>query len=189
LWAEQNNAVCTILRPTIIYDGKHDKNITRMARFIKRWRFLPVAAPAKGLRQPIHFDDVAKAALLCLNNPDADNKAFNISGGEILTYRAMAERVFTALGMKPRFLMLPTALLQKAFRFSARIGLVKETSFGASMFQRMNEDLIFDTAEGLRALNYQPRRFEPAFPSVSPSISSAEISLTEPCSRKKKRLQ
>jgi uncharacterized protein YbjT (DUF2867 family) len=165
-WAAQNKTSWTILRPTIIYDGLHDKNITRMANFIRRWHFLPVAAPASGLRQPIHFDDVANAAFICLENPAAANKAFNISGSEILSYRAMAERVFIALNMKPRFAMLPTTLLQKGFRAAAQIGLVKESSFGASMFQRMNEDLVFDTAEGLQILNYKPRDFKPEFPEV-----------------------
>jgi nucleoside-diphosphate-sugar epimerase len=162
-WAEANGVGWTILRPTMVYDCENDKNISRMARFIRRWRFLPIAAPAKGLRQPIHTDDVAKAAFLCLNNPDATNKAFNISGSEILPYRAMAERVFVALGQMPRFIPLPTALLQKAFRTAARLGLIKESSFGAEIFQRMNQDLIFDVAEGIKVLDYRPRPFKPEF--------------------------
>jgi nucleoside-diphosphate-sugar epimerase len=162
-WAETNNVTWTILRPTMIYDCSTDKNITRMACFIKQWHFLPVAAPAKGLRQPIHADDVAKAALNCLNNPATVNKAFNISGGETLSYRAMAERIFISLGLKPRFVMLPTDFLKKAFQAAIRLGIIKEAAFGASIFQRMNEDLVFDTAEGLEILNYQPRLFNPSF--------------------------
>ncbi|MGB9152380.1 MAG: hypothetical protein WCD70_04750 [Alphaproteobacteria bacterium] len=46
LWAEKNNVSWTILRPTLIYDGQRDQNITRMARFIRRGHFLPLAAPA-----------------------------------------------------------------------------------------------------------------------------------------------
>ena len=134
-----------------------------MARFIRRWHFLPLAAPAKGLRQPIHTQDVAKAAFKCLNNPAAANKAFNIAGSEILSYRDMAARVFVALGKNPRFFLLPTPLLQKTFRLAAQVGIIKESSFGAAIFQRMNEDLIFDVQEGLQALDYQPRAFKPDF--------------------------
>jgi nucleoside-diphosphate-sugar epimerase len=163
LWAEQNKVTWTILRPTIIYDGKNDQNITRMARFIRRWHFLPLAAPAKGLRQPIHTDDVAKAAFKCLNNPAAANKAFNISGGEVLSYRAMAERIFIALGQNPRFMMLPNSLLQKGLRVVSGLGFFQEAGFVASVFQRMNEDLVFDVAEGMEKLDYQPRTFNPDF--------------------------
>jgi uncharacterized protein YbjT (DUF2867 family) len=165
-WAEKNSISWTILRPTIIYDCQNDKNITRMARFIRRWHFLPVAMPAKGLRQPIHTDDVAKAAFKCLGNPAAANKAFNISGGEVLSYRVMAERVFIALGKKPFFVMLPTNFLQKAFKAAAWAGIVKGANFSAGVFQRMNEDLVFDIADGLKVLDYQPRPFKPEFPDL-----------------------
>jgi hypothetical protein len=166
-WAAQNKVSWTLLRPTMIYDCETDKNITRMARFIRRWHFLPLAAPAKGLRQPIHSDDVAKAAFLCLNNVAVSGKAFNISGGEVLTYREMVLRVFASLDQKPRLLMFPTALLQKIFRLVAQLGLLKEKSFGSSIFQRMNEDLIFEDPEAIQLLNYAPRLFQPRFPSKS----------------------
>jgi uncharacterized protein YbjT (DUF2867 family) len=162
-WAEDNGVIWTILRSTLIYDCKSDKNITRMAQFIKRWRVLPLGAPASGLRQPIHCDDAAKAIFQSIDNPAVVNKAYNIAGGEILSYREMAERVFQALGRKPRFLMLPVPLLEKLFKIAVRVGLVKESSFGAAVFQRMNEDLIFDTEEGVAILDYEPRPFKPKF--------------------------
>ena len=59
---------------------------------------------------------------------------------------------------------MPTGWLQRGFRFGSDIGLLNETSFGASIFKRMNEDLIFDVSEGLQLLDYQPRMFEPEFP-------------------------
>ena len=161
-WCARSNVRHTVLRPTMIYDGVHDQNIARMTKFIRRFRFLPLAAPAKGLRQPIHADDVAKAVIGALNNEAAAGRALNIAGGEMLTYRAMAERVFAAQAMKPRLLMLPVEWLEKAFVWGSKAGLLDEQAFGSSIFRRMNEDLVFDVADGLRILDYQPRKFEPA---------------------------
>jgi nucleoside-diphosphate-sugar epimerase len=163
-WCVRSNVHGTLLRPTLIYDGTGDENIARMARFIRRFRFLPLAAPAKGLRQPIHADDVACATVNTLDNPAVYGKSMNIAGGETLTYRAMAERVFEAMGMKPRFLLLPTDWLQKGFRWASDIGVLHETSFGASIFERMNQDLVFDISESLQLLKYQPREFRPEIP-------------------------
>lgn len=162
-WSEEKGITWTVLRPTIIYDCKSDKNITRMARFIRRWHFLPLASPANGLRQPIHTDDVAKAAFLCIDNTAAANKAFNISGGEVLTYRAMVERVFLALGKPPRLLPLPTRFLQSCLRAVAKLGLLQSSNFSAEVFLRMNQDLVFEVADGLKAIKYQPRSFKPEF--------------------------
>lgn len=160
-WCQRSNVHGTLLRPTLIYDGIHDNNIARMARFIKRFRFLPLAAPATGLRQPIHGDDVAKALFNAINNPAVHGKSLNIAGGEILSYRAMVERVFETLNIKPRLIMLPTEWLEKGFRWGTNAGILNERSFGSSIFRRMNEDLVFDVEEGLPLLKYEPRNFIP----------------------------
>ncbi len=160
-WCHRSNVQCALLRGAMIYDGIRDYNVVRMARFMKRYRFLPLSPPASGLRQPIHADDVAKAVVTCLNNEAAYGKDLNIAGSEVLTYRAMAERIFTALGLKPRFWMLRTEFLKKSMEWASKTGLIQEAFFSASVFQRMNEDLIFDIEEGLRLLDYQPRGFRP----------------------------
>ena len=59
--------------------------------------------------------------------------------------------------------MLPERWLEKGFRWASNTGLIRETAFGSSVFRRMNEDLVFDIAEGLRLLDYQPRPFTLTF--------------------------
>jgi len=156
----EDGTPATILRPTLVYDGMDDRNVARMIRVVRRYRVLPIARPSHGLRQPIHADDVAKAILGAIDNPDAAGRAFNIAGGEVLTYRAMAERVFRSQGLPPRFIVLPVSWLRRAFGLAARAGVVRETGFGSAVFERMNQDLVFDNAEGLAVLDYRPRRFE-----------------------------
>jgi len=156
----EDGTPATILRPTLVYDGIGDRNVARMIRVVRRYRVLPIARPSHGLRQPIHADDVAKAILGAIDNPDAAGRAFNIAGGEVLTYRAMAERVFRSQGLPPRFIVLPVSWLRRAFGLAARVGVVRETGFGSAVFERMNQDLVFDNAEGLAVLDYRPRRFE-----------------------------
>ncbi len=160
-WCVQEGTHATILRPTLVYDGFEDRNIARMIRVVRRYRMLPIARPSSGLRQPIHADDIAKAILGAIDNPAAYDRAFNIAGGEVLTYRAMVERVFESQGLRPRLLVLPVPMLRRAFALAARYGLLRETGFGSAMFERMNQDLVFDNAEGLVVLDYRPRRFAP----------------------------
>lgn len=159
-WRAQEGMPATILRPTLVYDGTDDRNVARMIRVVRRYRVLPIARPSHGLRQPIHADDVAKAILGGIDNPAAAGKALNIAGGEVLTYRAMAERVFVSQGLTPRLVALPVPLLRRAFGLAARIGVVRETGFGSAVFERMNQDLVFDNDEGLAVLDYRPRPFE-----------------------------
>jgi nucleoside-diphosphate-sugar epimerase len=163
-WCVRSNVFYTLLRPSMTYDCIHDSNITRIAKFIDRYRFLPIAMPAKGLRQPIHADDVAKAIINSLGNDAVYGKTLDIAGGEVLSYREMAERVFHSLGMKPRFLPVPMHWLAKGFALAVKVRLANESAFGESTFHKMNEDMIVDTREGLRLLDYQPRDLNPVFP-------------------------
>lgn len=160
-WCLKNGTVYTLLRPTLIYDGMGDRNIARIASMIRRLGVFPVALPGKGLRQPIHADDVARAMVSAIGNAAAYNQAYNIAGGEVLSYRAMVEKVFEAMGRAPRILALPTGLLRIAFRAGTAMGLLREKEFGFEVFQRMNQDLVFDVREGLDCLRYQPRAFCP----------------------------
>jgi len=150
----------TILRPTLIYDGRYDQNITAIAKFIQRWKILPVASPANGLRQPVHADDVAAAVVSAIKNPASYNRSFNIGGGEILTYRQMVQRVFQAMEKPVTILPLPPkAILATCWLLN------NLTSAGpnAAMFQRMNQDLAYDFTNARQDLNYKPRPFQPDF--------------------------
>lgn len=100
----------TLMRPTLIYDEGHDQNVSRLAGLIRRFGVIPLAGDGNGLRQPVHAADLADAALAALLSPKAVNQAYHLSGGETLTYRSMVERIFAALGRRPRIVTLPPAV-------------------------------------------------------------------------------
>lgn len=160
-WCQKNQKVYTILRPTLIYDGQHDDTVMQIAQVIVRAGLFPLAGAARGLRQPIHADDVAKAIIAALGNVTVYNKALNIAGGEVLTYRHMVESVFQAIGQRPRFLRLPLFVVQGLYRLARKTGFLRGIGVSAETFRRMNQDIVFDTDEGLRLLAYEPRMFAP----------------------------
>lgn len=156
-WAEKNGVDWCILRPTLIYGLGRDHNISELIRIIRRYRFFPLLGQAKGLRQPVHADDLAQACVSALDCPVKLGRSYELSGGETLSYRHMIERIFQALGMKPRFLRVPLPL----FRFV--IGLLRllprYRKWSGAMAERMNQDLVFDHADASRDLDFRPRKF------------------------------
>lgn len=170
-WCAERAASWTILRPTLVYDGIGDRNIARMARLVRRFGLLPIAAPASGLRQPVHADDVAQAILAALERPAAAGRILTLTGGETLTYRAMAERVFRAQGRRPRVLGLPVPWLAAAFTLATRLKLLRKDGVSASAFARMNEDLVFDRAEAEAVLGFAPRPFTPPHAPPGPPVT------------------
>ena len=147
----------TIFRPTLIYDGQRDRNISFIRSFIRRFGFFPVAGPATGLRQPVHVDDLAAAVIAVLDNRRTYNAIYNLGGGETMTYRQMVSRIFQGLGKQERIISLPPIL----FSFLVRFVHLFRPRLGVSpaMVQRMNEDLSFDFQPAVRDFAYQPRGF------------------------------
>ena len=157
-WAESRGIEWVILRPTLIYGIGRDKNISEIARFIRRFGFFPVLGRAQGLRQPIHAEDVAAACVSALKAPNAANRGYNISGGETLSYRDMVARIFTALGRRPRVLTVPLWAFRLAVTMLRRLPRYRQWS--AAMAERMNRDLVFDHTDAARDLGFKPRAFE-----------------------------
>ena len=156
---EAAGAAWTILRPTLIYAEGEDRNVSRLAGLIARWGVLPLAGRGEGLRQPVHAADLAHAAWAALDAPAAVDRTYELPGGETLSYRAMATRVFEALGRPPRLVSLPAPLW--------RLGLALASPWmpgaTAAMGARMSENLTFDAAPAAHDFGYAPRPFRPDF--------------------------
>lgn len=156
-WAESRGVEWVILRPTLIYGRGRDRNVTEMARFMRRFGFFPLLGRAAGLRQPVYVADVASACLAALNSPQGKSRAYNLSGGETLSYRDMAGRVFAALGRRPMLVTVPLHIFRMVLALMRLLPRYRHWS--AAMAERMSRDLVFDHAEAARDLGYAPRSF------------------------------
>ncbi|MBA4142221.1 MAG: NAD-dependent epimerase/dehydratase family protein [Nitrosospira sp.] len=149
----------TIFRPTLVYDCSRDKNVNRIAGFIRRFGFVPLLGKAAGLRQPVHADDLAEACGCALWRAATFNRAYNLSGGETLSYRRMVEKIFMALGKPVRFFIIPAWLFRGVIHVV--ILLPGKRSITPEMASRMNVDLCFDHADAARDFGFLPRPFSP----------------------------
>jgi len=145
-----------LFRPTLIYGSGQDKNISSIARIIKSWRIFVIPGRGAGLRQPVHADDIAAACLSGLTGR-GDDRVFNITGGSTLTYADMVEKIFLALGMKPRIVHLPLWPIKTLTPLIRLIPRFRHLTLG--MLDRIDVDLCFDNADAVSRLGYAPRAF------------------------------
>lgn len=156
-WAKSRGVEWTILRPTLIYGRGRDKNLSEIARWIRRFGFFPLLGQGLGLRQPVHVTDVAAACVAALTNAGACNRDYNISGAETLPYREMVGRVFAALGRRPRFLIVPAGVFKLAL-MGLRL-FPRYRHWSVAMAERMNRDLVFDHSDAVREWGFVPQSF------------------------------
>ena len=172
---EAAGAAWTVLRPTMIYAEGEDGNVSRLAALAARFGVLPLSGAGGGLRQPVHAEDVAAGVAASLASPAARNRAYDLPGGETLTYADLCRRVFAGLGRRPRLLHVPPPL------WRAGLGLASPWLPGATaaMGGRMGEDLVFDPGPAERDLRWRPRPFRPDFRRPAPS-SDGRAATTAP---------
>lgn len=159
-WCAANGVAWTILRPTLIYDEGHDENVSRIARLVRRFHVMPLSGAGEGRRQPVHAEDLAAGGLAAAHAPTAKNRAYNLVGGETVTYRVMVDRVFEGLGKTPRSLPMPTWLFGLIMRLAKPFYPGATTAMGT----RMGQDLTFDSSDAARDFGWSPRKFHPRFP-------------------------
>jgi len=156
--AERGSAL-TVLRPTLVYGLGLDRNLTRIAQLARRWRVFPLPRDATGLRQPVHVDDLADAALAAAAARGPLASAYDLPGGEALPYKEMVRRVLASLDPPAKLLELPSGPLRAAGWCAHRVGLMGDA--GAGVWARLATDLVFDAQPARRDLGYAPREFSP----------------------------
>ncbi|MEW9572453.1 NAD-dependent epimerase/dehydratase family protein [Rhodanobacter sp. Si-c] len=146
----RHGAPWTVLRPTLIYGAGLDKSLSPIARRALRTRLFPLPA-GRGMRQPVHAEDIALAVLAALACPASAGRILSIGGGERLSAGAMFARVRQSLprGILP--LPLPAWLLHAGRRVAP-----KKLQ---GPLQRLDADLVTDNDELERLLGIRPRPF------------------------------
>lgn len=148
----------TILRPTMIYGRKGDRNMERLVKYLKRIPVLFSPGDGRCLQQPVFVDDVAAAVVLSYLSKKAVRKSYNVSGDTVLTFREVVNRVAKELGRKRLFIPVPLGLCRTLLRVYEKVS--KNPRLKEEQVLRLNENKAFDHIQATEDFNYHPRSFK-----------------------------
>lgn len=94
-----------LIRPGVLF-GPDDALLANLARLV-RLPLVPLFGRGATRLQPVHVDDVARAATRLTATRPVERRLFELGGPEVLTYRELVERVAAQLERHPRLLPLP----------------------------------------------------------------------------------
>lgn len=160
-WAERRGADVTLLRPTLIYGGAIDRNVSVIAAAARSRRLLPIAG--RGLRQPVHAEDLARLMVRLVARRGHGFETFDLGGGETLPYPDFVRRIASSVGADPNIVQLPSALLTGLVRIGRAFGRFE--SIAPAMIRRQRMDLVVDDTPARDHLAWTPRPFRPTFSS------------------------
>ena len=102
-------AGATILRPSVMF-GPDDAFLTTLVGLVQRLPVVPLFGDGSTWLQPVHVDDVAAAVAIVLTASDPPGPAYELGGPEVLSYRALLERVMRHIGRRRPLLPVPFPL-------------------------------------------------------------------------------
>lgn len=148
-----------LIRPTMVYGAGLDATVSWLYRRIQGGGLIPLPMSGSGLRQPVHAEDLACAALnACIEEPNGFN-VFSMGGGERLKLDAIIRVLARVQGREARLLRLPTFILT-ILMSSLRL-LPRFRQISPSLISRMMRDQVVDNREAIAALKVEPRPFNP----------------------------
>lgn len=146
----------TILRPSMIYGTRRDKNMHRLIHCLDRTPIFPLFNAGNSLMQPVFVEDLAAGIVTAMSTTDTEEQAYNLAGPTGISYREIIETILRLLGRRVLLLPVPTGLAYVAVR-----GLQWLPKFPINDEQvlRLQEDKIYDITKAVQELRYAPRTF------------------------------
>jgi nucleoside-diphosphate-sugar epimerase len=157
--ADSRGCASTVLRATLIYGAGLDRSLTPLVDLARRWRVFPYVFDARGLRQPVHAEDLAKACAKLTTAPATPRLVYAVGGGERIAFARMLTRVRESLAFGTLALPLPFAFARAGAGIARRLPAYRAAS--AAALERMNEDLVVDHAAAVADFGWSPRDFQP----------------------------
>lgn len=127
-YARKHKMHAVVLRLPLVYGPGHKGNLERMLEAVSARRFPPL--PEIGnQRSMVHVEDVADAAILAAETPDANVQTYIVTDDRPYSTRELYALMRMALGRrKPRF-GIPVTTLRAAARFGDVVGRVRGRRF------------------------------------------------------------
>jgi uncharacterized protein YbjT (DUF2867 family) len=147
----------TILRPTMIYGDAGDRNLSRLIRFVARCPVVPLPGGGRALVQPVHVEDLARAAVDALGCEAAARREYNLPGAEAAPLRDLVRHVGRLLERRVLLLPLPLGPMAAFAGLWHRLGLPPRVS--SEQVLRLAEDKAFAFDDARRDWGYAPRGF------------------------------
>ena len=148
----------TILRPTMIYGSRRDRNMWRLICLIRYSPVVPVFGNGNYLQQPIFVDDVAQAVVSCLGSAQTINKSYNIAGKNPLTYNEVIDTIARQMKKRNWKIHIPVKPVVSVLGFFERLHI--PFPIKAEQVLRLNENKNFSYEEAQKDFGFTPLAFE-----------------------------
>lgn len=147
-----------ILRLASVYGANMKGNYVQILRWVSNGLFIPVGQGQN--RRTLIFDqDLAHAALLAAEHPQAPGQIYNVADGQLHTLQNILEAIYQAVNRKPYRFTLPLWPLRTGLllleKTAALLGL--HSPLGPFILDKLTEDMAVCSQKIQRELGFAPQ--------------------------------
>jgi len=146
-----------VLRLGAVYGPGMKGNYPRLIRAICTGLYIPVGS-GRNYRTLIFLNDIAKAAMLAAEHPDAVGEIYNVTDGQIHEFNSITDAIYLALNRKPPRMHIPVApvrlicgLIEDTAKF-----LRKDSSITRATVDKIVENTAVNGDKFQRELGFKP---------------------------------
>jgi nucleoside-diphosphate-sugar epimerase len=144
----------TIVRPTLVYDARGGQEFVLFREYLERFPWVPFIGDGRARKRPVWTDDLVSGLVALVENPLSHGKTYNLSGGESISIRDLAELILRHRGQRRRFIHVPVPVCRA---IAAVAGVVQRRPLlTASTIAGIIHDADLDPEEATRDLGYRP---------------------------------
>jgi uncharacterized protein YbjT (DUF2867 family) len=151
----------TILRPSVVF-GVEDQFFNRFAAMAMISPVLPLIGGGETRFQPVYVDDVAAAALACLDDAATAGRTYELGGPQIYSLRELLELLLGEIRRERGFVDLPFGFAAAMTRLMAVVPAAPLTPDQVELLK--SDNIVGSGALGLESLGIMPTAVEAVLP-------------------------
>jgi nucleoside-diphosphate-sugar epimerase len=148
---------CTIIRASMIYGGRQDRNMQTLLAALQRWPAHPLVGGGRMLWQPVFTHDVVSAIVAALERSETIGKDYTVAGPQPISYAEMVRTILQEAKLRRLLIPIPFGLASAGVALMTR--LMKHPPVKREQIERLKEDKVFDIADARRDLGFDPISF------------------------------
>jgi uncharacterized protein YbjT (DUF2867 family) len=151
----------TILRPSVVF-GPEDQFFNRFATMAMLSPVLPLIGSGETRFQPVYVDDVANAAVACLDDAATAGRTYELGGPRIYAMRELLELLLGEIRRERRFVDLPFGVAAGLARLMSVMPNPPLTPDQVELLK--SDNIVASGALGLASLGIAPTAVEAVLP-------------------------
>lgn len=146
-----------VIRPCMVYGNSEKGNLPRMIKAIRRGVFPPLPE-TNNRRSMVHVKDLARAALLAAEKPEAAGQIYVVSDEQNYSTRQLYDLIRTALGKPPIQWAIPFGLIAGLAKTGDAIGRIsgRRFVFNSQVLHKLTGSACYSSAKIRRELGFSP---------------------------------